>query len=72
MGPGHLDVVAGDPGEARVAGVAQLHDPFQGGRSPVELFQRRDRVGLIEVEDVGVEQAPCRVELVGHAIGIGP
>ncbi len=31
MGPGHLEVVAGDPGEAGVAGVAQAHDPLEGG-----------------------------------------
>ena len=29
-------------------------------------------MGLVEVEDLGVEQAPGRVELVGDAVGVGP
>ena len=56
--PGHLEVVPGDAGEAGVAGVAQLEDALERGRAPVELRERGHRVGLVEVEHLGVEQAP--------------
>ena len=69
---GHLDVVPGDPGEAGVPGVAQRQDPFERGRAPVELCERGHGVGLVEVEDLRVEQAAGRVELVGDAVGVGP
>ena len=72
VGPRHLDVVPGDAGEAGVAGVAQRQDPLQRGRAPVELVERGHRVGLVEVEHLGVEQAAGRVELVGDAVGVGP
>ena len=72
MRPGYLDIVAGDAREARLSGVAQLEDPLQGRGSAVELLQRGHGMGLVEVEHLGVQQSPSRVELVGHAVGIGP
>ena len=64
VGARHLEVVPGDAGEAGVAGVAQREDPLERGRAPVELRERGHGVGLVEVEHLGVEQAPGRVELV--------
>ena len=71
MGPRYFEVVPSDPGEAGVARVAQRHDPLQRGGAAIQLGQRRDGVGLIEVEHLRVEQPTRRVELVGHTIGIG-
>ena len=68
----HLEVVAGDAGEARLAGLAELEDLLERGRAPVELLQGGDRVRLVEVEHLGVEQAPRGAELLGDADGIGP
>ena len=70
--PRHLHVVPGDAGEAGVARVAQRNDPLQRGGAAVQLGQRGDGMGLVEIEHLGVEQPARRVELVGHAIGIGP
>ena len=72
VGLRHLEVVARDAGEAGLAGVAELEDPLERGRAPVELVQRGDGVRLVEVEHLGVEQAPGGVELLGDAVGIGP
>ena len=62
--PRHLEVVPGDAGEARVARVAEREDALERGRAPVELLERGHRVGLVEVEHLGVEQPPGRVELL--------
>ena len=72
MGTRHLDVVPGDPGEPGVAGIAQGEDALERRRATIELGQRRHRMGLIEVEHISVEQAAGRVELIGHAVGVGP
>ncbi len=72
VGPGHLEVVPGDAGEAGVAGVAELEDPLERGRTAVELLQRRHGVRLVEVEDLRLQQSARRVELVGDAVGMGP
>ncbi len=70
--PRHFEVVPGDAGEAGMARVAQRHDPLQRGRAAVQLGQRRDGMGLVEVEHLGVEQPAGGVELVAHAVGVGP
>ena len=67
----HLEVVAGDAGEAGLAGVAEPEDLLQRGGAPVELLQGGDRVRLVEIEHVGVEQAPGGVELLDDARRIG-
>ena len=72
VGARHLHVVPGDPGEPGVAGVTQRQDPLQRRRAPVELVERGHRVGLVEVQHVGMEQAAGRVELVGDAVRVGP
>ena len=72
VGPRHLHVVPGDAGEAGVAGVAQRQDALQRGGAPVELGERGHGMRLVEVEDLRVEQAAGRVELIGDAVGIGP
>ena len=72
MGTRHLHVVPGDAGEAGVAGVAQRQDALERGGAPVELVERGDGVGLVEVEHLRVEQAAGGVELVADAVGIGP
>ena len=72
MRPRHVEVVSGDADESGPAGLAQLEDPLQRRRTPVELLERRHCVRLVEVEDLGVEQPPGRVELLRDALGIGP
>ena len=70
--PRDFEVVPGDAGEPGMAGVAELEDPLQRRRAPVELLERRHGVRLVEVEDLGVEEPPGRVELLRDAVGIGP
>ena len=72
VGHRHLHVVPRDAGEAGVAGIAQGEDALERRRAPVELGERGHRMGLIEVEDVGVEQAAGRVELIADALRVGP
>ena len=48
------------------------NDALERRRAAVQLFERGDRVRLVEVEHVGVQQAAGVVELVLDPVGIGP
>ena len=67
-----IEVVTRDTSEARLAARAKRQDTLQGARSAVQLLQRGHRVGLVEVQDIGVEEPPGGVELLLHPVGIRP
>ena len=70
--PRHVEIVSGDPDESGLARLAELEDPLERRRTPVELLERRHCVRLVEVEDLGVEQPSGRVELLRDTLGVGP
>ena len=72
VGQRHAHVVPGDAGEPCVSCVPQRQDAFERRRTPVELLQRGHGVGLVEVQDLRIEQPARGVELVADAVGIGP